>query len=898
MDIHRCRFVPYPASAINAVAFSHTSLPSLKASLLKQVEVRLAIGRANGDIEIWNPADGIWHQELVIAGGKDRSIDGLVWITEPDEETADGKIIVGRSRLFSIGYTTTVTEWDLEKATAKKHATGTHGDIWCLAAQPPSATGEQATRRLVAGTSDGSLLLYSIEDDDLRFQRAIVKTPKKKIKMVSLTFQSRHVVIVGCSDSTIRAYDIRNGSVLRQMTLGSDLAGGSRDIIVWSLKCLRNGDIVSGDSTGQVCIWDGKTYTQAQRIQSHTQDILSLATSADGKRIVSGGMDRRTVLYEPMAGQPGRWAKMWHRRYHTHDVKAMASFEGKGMSVVVSGGMYSFGLLCIVRLTNKPYTGPDATPVVIPLRGAGRENHRTLSHLPQSLAVQSAPKARLILSWWGREVHIWQLRKPVRDLLDATEDLNPAKNHKLLGRILVKGESNITSASISEKGDLLVVSTGSEIKAFHLRLGSTGLDPELKITKVDVPSTGYGATKVQISPDALWVSWVQENSKVTIAHVTVSGSGPDRTYTISQPSKLRRLRRDISKYLLLGGLGAYNRHVGHIAFAPDSKMLAVADLAGYVDTWVLRGLDGGASHDAADSSSVSSSDSSDNEDEAAPTGARWIRNPKAALMPKLPAVPVSLSFATSNIEPSDTDDYTLLAITTTWQILTFNPLRGALTAWSKRNPHARIPEQFRKTKDVVKGTLWQGSRVWMYGVSFVFMLDLSEDLTPDKATSLIRHGDSKGIKRKRDGTLGGAGDRMEKYSLAPQTVHVLVDAEKNEWMDVDNTETDDHRSRATSSGPEDDDDEDEDTDGGELLHMRDEQGANGNGGLERRDLKTKYWHTYKYRPILGIVPLQGEEVAGEQVDGSLPPLEVALVERPVWDVDLPPRYFADGEWER
>ncbi|KAH8905953.1 WD40 repeat-like protein [Coniochaeta sp. PMI_546] len=880
MDIHRCRFVQYPASAINAVAFSHTSLPPLRASHLKQVEVRLAVGRANGDIEIWNPADGIWHQELVIAGGKDRSIDGLVWVTDPDEETADGKIIIGRSRLFSIGYTTTVTEWDLEKATAKKHATGTHGDIWCLAAQPPATNGEQSTRRLVAGTSDGSLLLYSIEDDDLRFQRAIVKTPKKKVKMVSLTFQSRHVVIVGCSDSTIRAYDIRNGSVLRQMTLGSDLAGGSRDIIVWSVKCLRNGDIVSGDSTGQICIWDGKTYTQAQRIQSHTQDVLSLATSADGKRILSGGMDRRTVLYEPMPGQPGRWSKMWHRRYHTHDVKAMASFEGKGMSVVVSGG-------------------PDATPVVIPLRGAGKENHRTLSHLPQSLVVQSAPKARLILSWWGREVHIWQLRRPVKDLLDASEDSNPAKNHKLLGRILVKGESNITSASISEKGDLLVVATGSEIKAFNLRLGSSGLDPELRITKVDVPSTGHGATKVQISPDASWVSWVQEGSKVMIANIVASVTASDRSYTISQSSKLRRLRRDISKYTLLGGLGAYNRHVGHIAFAPDSKMLAVADLAGYVDTWVLRSpgddaLDGKDD----DSSSTSSSDSADSEDEATPSGTRWIRNPKAALMPKLPAVPVCLSFATSNIEDTDADDYTLLAITTTWQILTFNPLHGALTAWSKRNPQARIPEQFRKTKDVVKGTLWQGSRVWMYGVSFVFMLDLSEDLTPEKPTSLVKHGDSKGIKRKRDGTQSGAGDRMEKHSLAPQTVHVLVDAEKKEWMDIDNTEADDHRSRATSSGLEDDDDDDEDTDGGELLHMRDEQGANGNGALEKRDLKTKYWHTYKYRPILGIVPLQSEEHVKEGPEGALPPLEVALVERPIWDVDLPPRYFADGEWER
>jgi U3 small nucleolar RNA-associated protein 4 len=334
MDIHRCRFVPYPASAINAVAFSHTSLPAAKQ---KNVQVRLAIGRANGDIEIWNPNDGSWHQELVLAGGKDRSVDGLVWVTDADEETAEGNIIHGRSRLFSIGLNTTVTEWDLEKGAVKKHATGAHGDIWCLAAQPLGTEGS-TNRKLVAGTSDGSLLLYSLEDDDLRFQRAIIKTPNKKIKMVSVTFQSRHVVIVGCSDSTIRAYDIRNGTLLRQMTLGSDLAGGSRDIIVWSVKCLKNGDIVTGDSTGQICIWDGKTYTQAQRIQSHTQDVLSLATNAEGTRIISGGMDRRTVLYEPMPGHHGRWAKMWHRRYHAHDVKAMASFEGKGMSVVVSGG--------------------------------------------------------------------------------------------------------------------------------------------------------------------------------------------------------------------------------------------------------------------------------------------------------------------------------------------------------------------------------------------------------------------------------------------------------------------------------------------------------------------------------------------------------------------------------
>jgi U3 small nucleolar RNA-associated protein 4 len=281
---------------------------------------------------------------------------------------------------------------------------------------------------------------------------------------------------------------------------------------------------------------------------------------------------------------------------------------------------------------------------------------------------------------------------------------------------------------------------------------------------------------------------------------------------------------------------------------------------------------------------------------------KWIRNPKATLLPKLSSVPVCLSFqdrnpgSASGAETSDTDDYTLLVITASMQILTFNPLHGGLSAWSKRNPQARIPEQFRATRDLVKGVLWQGPRVWMYGVSFLFMLDLSEDLTPEKSTAVAKAG----VKRKRNVADSGAGAKTEpKHALAPQTVRVLVDSEKNEWMDVDTADGDEQRSqRATSSALEDDDDDDdEDTDGGELLAMRGAQVVNGKDIIKRKQ-KTSYWHTYKYRPILGIVPLSiPAEEEGVSEDG-LPPLEVALVERPIWDLDLPPRYLADGEWER
>ncbi|KAG7293187.1 hypothetical protein NEMBOFW57_003233 [Staphylotrichum longicolle] len=874
MDIHRCRFIRYPGLAINAVAFTHSSLPSVSAQKQRQQkhkQVRLAIGRANGDIEIWNPLQGAWHQELVIPGGKDRSVDGLVWVTDPDEELPDGKTICGKSRLFSIGYTATITEWDLEKARAKKHASGQHGEIWCLGVQPPPTKGAAASagsRKLVAGTVDGNLVLYSIEDGDLRFQKTLIRTPSKKTKFVSIAFQSHNVVVVGCSNSTICAYDIRNGTLLRQMTLGTDLSGGSKNIIVWAVKCLPNGDIVSGDSTGQVCIWDGKTYTQAQRIQSHSQDVLCLSVSADGTKIVSGGMDRRTAIYEPIAGQTGRWSKVFHRRYHQHDVKAMASFEGKGMSVVVSGGS-------------------DASPVVLPLRAAGKENHRTLPHLPQSAPLQSAPKARFILSWWGNEIRIWHLLGQAQQLLnDPQAALNLRKNRKLLAQVLVKGDSHISSAAISEDGTLLVASTASDIKVFQLDFTKGENPGQLQIKKVEMATEGLAATKVQISPDNKWISWVEEGSKVMVVKVHSTESATGISYSTSQPRKLHRLRRQTPKHILLGGLGTYDRNITQMTFSPDSKLLGVADLAGYMDTWILRGPGEGANgvggEDDDGAASESSSDSSDEETEDV-AGERWVRNPKAALLPKLGMM-----------------DYDLLAITTIKQFFVFNPLRGVLSEWSRRNGFPKLPVQFRDTRDQVKGVVWQGHRAWVYGVSSLFMLDLSQDFNPEKDSSEGKNGQKHGTKRKRDGQESGAGGKMEKHSLAAQRVKTAVGTDGTKWEDVEMADADDQKSIGASSGVDDDDD---DVDGGELQRLRDDQGANGNAQDPGKEgARAKWWHTYQFRPILGIVPIESVQQVNGLTNGDapegLPPLEVALVERPLSSDDLPERYFAEGEWER
>lgn len=872
MDIHRCRFVPYQPSAINAVAFSHPRTRDNKHAAV----ARLAVGRANGDIEIWNAAAGVWHQELVIRGGKDRSIDGLVWINEPDQDFGEGRVLIGKSRLFSIGYTSTVTEWDLETGKPKRHASGQHGDIWCIAAQPPMVDDRgqpmpdaQGSNKLVAGTIDGELVMYSVEDDDLRFQRILVKSPTKKAQMVSIIFQSRKVVIVGCSDSTIRAYDITKGHMLRRMALGSDLVGGSKDIIVWSVKCLPNGNIVSGDSTGQVCIWDGKTYTQSQRLQSHKQDVLSLAISADGSTIMSGGMDRRTVLYKQNSGAGQRWGKVWGRRYHEHDVKAMATFEHARMSVVVSGG-------------------PDSNLVVVPLKEMGREHHRMVSGLPQQPPLISASRARFMVSWWDREIHLWLLRDSATDItkLSDENDYDINQNRRLLKTIVVKGDSNISSASINKDGTLLVVSTSTDVKAFALQHSNPAKPADVTLSSIELPEklTKPGASLVQISGDGNWLCAVQDGCRVVIC--SIISTSDNHTVTIQR--RLGRLHRSIPKYILNGGLGCYDRNITHIAFSTDSKLLAVADLAGYVDTWVLRtpgegAANGDANGDEASDASASDNDSSDDDAESTGTNekGRWVRNPNAKLMPKLPAAPSVLTFADSIPGQEDVEDYTLAAVTSTWNVVAFNVLQGALTPWSRRHPRKALPGPIQDLLDLAKGAFWQGSRLWIYGVSFLFMVDMNQDL-PAPERDVGDQVAQLGTKRKRTTATSGAGGRMEKEGLKPQQIRKYA---ANKWEDVD-------VDGASPSGEVDDDSDDDMADApeSELTQLRSATGDGGaeSGAADGENGKKKWWITYKYRPVLGVVPLGGE-------DGSL---EVALVERPTWDIDMHESYYAGEEWER
>ncbi|CAI7594605.1 unnamed protein product [Penicillium manginii] len=945
MDIHRCRFVSYNPQAINSLAFSHP--PSADAAGRGVPTLRLAIGRANGDIEIWNPMRGAWFQETMLRGGKDRSIEGLTWTLDPSEDGPDGSKLPGKLRLFSIGYSTAVTEWDLEQGRPLRHSSGNYGEIWCLASQPrwqptkrgkdgkflPPAEGEYTGQHLAAGCADGSIVILSTADGDLKFLR-LMRPSTKRARVLSVTFQNRHTIVAGYADSSIRLFDIRNGQQLRTISLGKGPSGGPKELLVWSVKCLPDGTIVSGDSAGEIRFWDAKNYSLTQRLQGHLADVLDVAVSANGDTVVSGGADQRTVVFRKKEGDKGdkkaRWAEVMHRRYHSHDVKTFAVYETKDISIAVSGG-------------------PDATPIVLPLREFGKEHHRKLSSLPQIPQLTSAPSSRLVMSFWDREVSLWRVARGPTSQLESID----GQRHKLVAKVMIQGEENITSAMLSPDGKTLAVATISDVKVFTVRRRKGDEKGALRIQKIDVPKalSSEGARLVTISPDSRWLCVVRPNSEVYVAKIQTALSATEKPQILPQLANLKRaVRHARHEKASHGTLGDYERIIRSVVFSEDSKIIAAGDLSGCIDTWTLNKeiqsqTNGQAKKNGASDSDDDSSD--DEDDNAVIEGERWLPAASESPIPRMksgitllsfrPASPSTKVLANGANPKASAGQDRLMVVTSEHQLIEFEVLSGKLSDWSRRNPKAYLPAEFRGVKDRAMGCIWDlfegRERLWMYGTSWLWMFDLLQDFpTPEEMEAEESKSSNqliKASKRKRDPLEeeednrkkpnSGAGDRIPRSQMdihLGSKVRKIVgsDESQGEWISLDQ-----ERQRVPGEDDESYDYDETFVAGNDatLARLRREDGpALENGTPQKGTSKGKvadtpkksqvttngissqptrrWWHTYKYRDLLGIVPLSSLSGDDEE-QGPSENLEVALIERPMWDVELPGKYVKDYE---
>lgn len=538
---------------------------------------------------------------------------------------------------------------------------------------------------------------------------------------------------------------------------------------------------------------------------------------------------------------------------------------------------------------------------------------------------------------------------------------------------------------MSSDGSLIAVSTVSEVKLFQLRAPRHSDTDALRVQKIEGPTTltAHGSKLLQFSPDMKWLLAIRSDNSVYVHRLVC---GPDSKAKPNILEKAVKLRRLVRNFPVLkpgsGTFGEYDRSIIRAAWSSDSRILVVGDLSGNLDTWVLEGYeDLTLSHDKAvptptsDGEGDEDVDDDDSDEESYPTvlfGQHWIRNPQAGGLPKLPSFPLVLSFRPERsplpatltngqptIHPTRHNPYPhshdlpkgedrLLVVTSLHHVYEFQVSVGRLSDWSRRNPPSGLPHDFKAVRDRTMDCVWDLSaereRVWLYGTSWLWMFDLSQDLPIERHPSEENaqlNGESSELAKssqKRKRYLR----RQEKRDLMKDTTGAgskIPDEEINvgvgskirktlglepsggQWVSLETRET------RTS----DDDDEDHDSDeawgempalarlrrapadifydghpDGEGEAMHGEPSSNGDVVVDRKvEEGPCHWHTYKYRPILGIVPLGQESVmvgdvtaGGGNIYAAGPGVEVALVERPLWDLDLPPRYHGNQEWEK
>lgn len=392
-----------------------------------------------------------------------------------------------------------------------------------------------------------------------------------------------------------------------------------------------------------------------------------------------------------------------------------------------------------------------------------------------------------------------------------------------------------------------------------------------------VVSDGERQTKVVVGEKVLELQR-QERPKS-------AGALKQALHNAQQVSKKEKKKRRVED----GSLDGYEKTINRVAFSSESNVFAIADLGGWLDTFVF--VDG-----------------------------KWTSNTQGATLPKLSSALVVLEFRpvispsaappnlmiTENgleevVPEKPTTEDRLLAITAKdHHILEFHVLQGRLSDWSRRNPPAeKLPHGFCVQKDRATGVVWEVSaekeRIWVWASSWVWMFDLRQNLpTLEGGEAEV---EAAGGKRKRevigrtpvrfaDKGESGAGDKV----LAGQSRGLIAMPKKTGKPSTSISDDDDDDEdmldlvHDNSSHTDDDEDDEESTK------------ATGKPSWKQAgyDARNKpYWKTNRYRNLMAFLPIKGKEIiVGRNGGHKTDKVEIVVVERPIWDIEMPPRFYA------
>ncbi|KAK7083769.1 U3 small nucleolar RNA-associated protein 4 [Halocaridina rubra] len=472
--IHNVRFYDYEPRAIQCMSYEEESY-------------RLALSRSDGAIEIWNCQNRPFLQ-LVLPAESDASVEGLAW--------CDG-------RLFSVGLHGYLIEYDLSAVGVKARYAVTGGPTWCLALSPDK-------KSLAMGTEEGYVCLFDVGSDDVLYNKTL---EKQEGRILSICWHNGGNHIVTGSINCVRLWSLMDGRVTRC----SFVHNKREEIIVWCVAILDDMTIISGDSRGSVCFWNGTLGTQTDYVQSHKAGVLCLAVGSDQSFVIVAGVDP-TIIRVSLAqtggkkGRRARWIPTVKLRVHTHDVRALAfTNEGK---------LYSGGVDTILACSSYPPKVVIKTPT--PLYPG---------------YVSLGRQSDCVLLRYKERLELWRLGKPrvtgePQEMFHAIEE----DRQKLVELHCKEGES-IDWCALSPEGFWIAYIVKGHLKI--LQFFPPTLDRQVSIRRVRALSK-----EIDTSRQVMWLGeeqLVSVTTKGTIQFITISDMEATVESTLTPRSPVQSL---------------------------------------------------------------------------------------------------------------------------------------------------------------------------------------------------------------------------------------------------------------------------------------------------------------------------------------------------------------------
>ncbi|KAH9284140.1 U3 small nucleolar RNA-associated protein 4 [Echinococcus granulosus] len=207
---------------------------------------------------------------------------------------------------------------------------------------------------LVSGNDGGYINLIEITDGSLELKSCLAKL-EGKILSLAVDKKSGYIVAAGDSKGNVHLFDLRNSTTLSVYSIGDEHCADPP--IVWSLLFVGN-TLFSGDSRGNVCVWDVELGALVSSFRSHAADVLALAVSENNQSIFAAGADPIIQRFDLcQTAHISQWQPSGVIRGSRRDIRSLV-FVQHGES----GGLRS----CSAEMDHLIAAGNDARLQILP----------------------------------------------------------------------------------------------------------------------------------------------------------------------------------------------------------------------------------------------------------------------------------------------------------------------------------------------------------------------------------------------------------------------------------------------------------------------------------------------------------------------------------------------------